>query len=54
MKTLGQVGFEAWYSDRGNKDTPSWKALGPSLQEAWEAAAQAIAKKHEGRLKYAK
>lgn len=48
MKSFGQVAFEAYRARRGGKnhddtDTPEWHELGHDIQEAWEAAAEAVA-----------
>ncbi len=43
-KSLGQVGFEAYRGDRGDLSwMPEFSELERSVQENWEAAAQAVA-----------
>lgn len=46
MKTLGQVAFEAYNTNRGGmthdgKRTPPWEELGEGVRAGWEAAAEA-------------
>lgn len=49
MKTLGQIGYEGYRNHTGGislvsqQPIPAWEGLKKDIQDAWEAAAQAIA-----------
>lgn len=48
MKTLGQIGYEAYRNHTGGKslatgaNIPEWDSISPAIQAAWEVAAKAI------------
>lgn len=47
MTSFGQIAFEAYSQSTGGKtydgrDIPTWDELTERIQQAWEAAAQAI------------
>ena len=47
-KSYGQIAYEAYFEKSGGKSLisgqslPGWDDQAPAIQEAWEAAAQAI------------
>lgn len=53
MKSFGQIAYEGYAARTGGKtydgrDMPEWHDLGRDIQEAWEAAADAVGE-HYGR-----
>lgn len=53
-ETLGQIAYEAYFEASDGKSLisgaplPAWGAQAPSIMEAWDAAAHAVARKVAG------